>query len=116
MAAGLPPIVTNSGASLDFCPKEGVYFIDAKEVSCLEYPCGRMKAFQYPTFIQPSWAEPDLTSLGNRMREAFLDQQLLKRKAKFVQEFARNYTWDNIMDLILKRIFFLVDRHINYNF
>lgn len=116
MAAGLPPIVTNSGASLDFCPKEGVYFIDAEEVACLEYPCGHMKAFQYPTFVQPMWAEPSVKSLAEKMNESFKFPKILRQKAKFVREFARNYTWDNIIDQILKRIFYLVDRHVNYNF
>ncbi len=116
MAAGLPPIVTKSGASLDFCPKEGVYFIDAEEVVCLEFPCGRMKAFQYPTFVQPMWAEPSARSLADRMNESFCNRKELQKKARFVRSFAKNYTWDNIIDLILKRIFFLVDRHVNYNF
>ncbi|CAF4182136.1 unnamed protein product [Adineta steineri] len=104
MAAGLPPIVTKYGPSLDFCPDECAYFIDAKVTECFTSPCGKMKVAGTDTIIQAMWAEPNNQSLSQNMYRAYTDRIELRNKSQICRKHAQYYTWDKIADKIFKRL------------
>jgi glycosyltransferase involved in cell wall biosynthesis len=104
MAAGVPPIVTKYGPSLDFCPEECGYFVEARLTQCLRYPCGHMKLFGSDTVVQPMWAVPKIESLKAKLYQAYTDRVELRKKSKICQKHAEYYTWDKIADKIIKRI------------
>ncbi|CAF1448289.1 unnamed protein product, partial [Adineta steineri] len=104
MAAGVPPIVTKYGPSLDFCPEECAYYIDAKVTECFTDPCGKMKVFGLKTKMQAMWAEPNIQSLSQNMYRAYTNRIELKNKSKICRKHAEYYTWDKIADKMVKRL------------
>jgi glycosyltransferase involved in cell wall biosynthesis len=104
MATGLPPIVTKYGPSLEFCPEDCAYFVEAQETECRTHHCGNMTLFGYKTVVQAKWAEPNIESLSAQMYLAYTDRVQLRKKSKICQKYAENYTWDKIADKIIKRI------------
>ncbi|CAF4115394.1 unnamed protein product [Adineta steineri] len=104
MAAGLPPIVTKYGPSLDFCPEECAYYIDAKVTECFTDPCGKMKVFGFKTKIQAMWAEPNIQSLSQNMYRAYTNRIELRNKSQICRKHAEYYTWDKIADKMVKRL------------
>ncbi|MEW6447591.1 MAG: glycosyltransferase [Bacillota bacterium] len=66
MACGLPVIVTNYGACLDFCHPGNALLIDAKVVPATEKRAGSFETVGYPY-----WAEPDAEHLAHLMRSVY---------------------------------------------
>ncbi|CAF3930540.1 unnamed protein product [Adineta steineri] len=104
MTAGVPPIVTKYGPSLDFCPEECAYYIDAKVTECFTNPCGKMKVFGLKTKMQAMWAEPNIQSLSQNMYRAYTDRIELRNKSQICRKHAEYYTWDKIADKMVKRL------------
>ena len=100
MASGLPVIVTNHGAALDFCNQNNAYLVDAKEVMLKEKTIGHI-----PTVDHPWWAEPDPVSLVNLMMEVLENPDKAKRKAeKAYKTILESFTWDVVGDKVEERI------------
>ncbi|CAF4357710.1 unnamed protein product [Adineta steineri] len=104
MAAGVPPIVTKYGPSLDFCPEECAYYIDAKVTECFTNPCGKMEVFGLKTKMQAMWAEPNIQSLSQNMYRAYTNRIELRNKSQICRKHAEYYTWDKIADKMVKRL------------
>jgi glycosyltransferase involved in cell wall biosynthesis len=104
MATGLPPIVTKYGPSVEFCPEDCAYFVEAQETECRTHNCGNMRLFGHKTVVKAKWAEPNIQSLSAQMYLAYTDRVQLEKKSTICQKYAEYYTWDKIADKIIKRI------------
>ncbi len=100
MSAGLPVIVTNHGAALDFCNRNNAWLIDAKEVKLKEKTIGNI-----PTADYPWWAEPDSDSLAKCMRDVLGNPEIAKKKAEKARKtILSSFTWDDVGDKVANRI------------
>ena len=100
MAAGLPVVVTNHGAALDFCSSGNAYLIDAREVKLKEKAIGDIRTVDHPW-----WAEPDSRSLANLMKEIINEPDEAKRKAiKARKTILKSFTWDSVGEQVSHRI------------
>ncbi|MEW5761980.1 MAG: glycosyltransferase [Bacillota bacterium] len=90
MACGLPVIVTNYGACLDFCHPGNALLIDAKVVPATEKRAGSFETVGYPY-----WAEPYAEHLAHLMRWVYENpaeaQAIGWRAAADIQ---KKFTWD----------------------
>jgi glycosyltransferase involved in cell wall biosynthesis/tetratricopeptide (TPR) repeat protein len=88
MASGLPVIVPNGGACLDFCDEDNAWLIGAREVPILS------KEWT-PSVPGSWWLEPSRRELGEAMRAALEDGDTAKRKgASGRQRIVDDFTWD----------------------
>ncbi|MEW6772172.1 MAG: glycosyltransferase [Bacillota bacterium] len=90
MACGLPVIVTNYGACLDFCNDKNALLINASVVQATEKRAGNIETVGYPY-----WAEPDVEHLAHLMRWVY--ENPVKAQAIGLQAAAdiqQKLTWD----------------------
>ena len=100
MSAGLPVIVTNHGAALDFCTQDNAWLVDAKEVKLIEKTIGNI-----PTVDYPWWANPDSDSLIKCMRDILKNPEETKRKAVKAREtILASFTWEHVGNVVADRI------------
>ncbi|HKI44705.1 MAG TPA: glycosyltransferase, partial [Balneolales bacterium] len=100
MSAGLPVVVTDHGAALDFCNQDNAWLVDAKEVKLTEKTIGNI-----PTVDYPWWAEPDSGSLSRCMREVWKNPEEAKRKVERAREtILSSFTWDQVGNKVADRI------------
>jgi len=110
MAAALPVIVTNSGPVVDFCPNNTIcYLIEGRESNCIKDPCGDYKVFNLPTSEQPTWTEPDITSLRRLM--SFVVSHPVDRVEQGFR--ARNYivnhfSWNSAYNDLINELYSLL--------
>ncbi len=96
MAAGLPVMVTDYGAALDFCSDETAFLIPAEVVRFPDKRIGDLETVDYPW-----WAEPDRHRLGQLMRDVVAGPGLAIAKAATALAFIRaNFTWDHTAETI----------------
>ncbi len=106
MACGIPVIVTEGGATDDFCKPEFTYKIKATRrtftASSIQFASGA------------GWIlEPDLKELQRLLLHVYENSEEAKQKAKAACDHVlQHYNWKRITDLILKRIFLLVQKPI----
>ncbi|MEJ5349310.1 MAG: glycosyltransferase [Desulfosoma sp.] len=106
MACGVPVIVTEGGATDDFCKPEFTYKIKATR-----------RAFTAPTIQFASGAgwvlEPDLEELQKLLLHVYENFEEAKQKAQTACDHVlQHYNWKRITDLILARICLLVQKPI----
>ncbi|MDI6631666.1 MAG: glycosyltransferase, partial [Thermoanaerobacteraceae bacterium] len=90
MACGLPVIVTNYGACLDFCNDKNALLINASVVQATEKRAGNFETVGYPY-----WAEPDVEHLAHLMRWVY--ENPVKAQAiglQAVADIQQKLTWD----------------------
>ena len=100
MASGLPVIVTQYGAALDFCNPDNAYLIPAREQRLPERRIGDLETVDYPWL-----AEPDRTALKELMRHVVEHpaEARAKGQAGRAQIVAR-FTWPHVARIVLQRI------------
>ncbi len=108
MACGIPAIVTNGAACLDFCNESNSLLISAKKVI---YPD---KSIGGKELVDNAWLyEPDKTDLGNKMIFAYRNPEQNRKMGNIASKFTHlNFTWDNSSEILQKRIIELVRKPI----
>ncbi len=100
MACGLPVIVTNYGAALDFCDPRTAYLIPAVERRLLTRRVGPLEA------AGPLWvAEPDVEALAQLMRRVYehpAEAKAVGRRAS--QHIRRAFSWRRSAERVLERL------------
>lgn len=91
MACGVPAIVTDYGALVDFISDEACYRLNVRRMVDAHCPMHNLQGGQ--------WAEPDIDHLRALMRQAFEDRDELQRKAKQARAQALRWTWDNAAEI-----------------
>lgn len=109
MASGLPVISTAWGGQMDFLNEDNAYLVDYT----LEPPTARFDraiSFQYPEVFKSDmlWAEPHISSLQEKMREAYTWQEINKSKAEEAVETARAQTWTKGAAAIVKALWTVI--------
>lgn len=100
MASGLPVIVTNHGAALDFCGPENAYLIPAREQRLPERRIGDLETVDYPWL-----AEPDRATLKQLMRHVVEHPAEAQAKGRAGREvIAARFTWAHAARVALQRI------------
>jgi glycosyltransferase involved in cell wall biosynthesis len=100
MACGIPAMVPNGGACLDFCTAANSIFIEARKNVFEEK---RVDAFVTP--INPWMLEPSLDDLKNKLLYAVAHQQELKELgARAHDDVHAAWTWDHAYAVLKERI------------
>lgn len=100
MASGLPVIVTNHGAALDFCNKETAFLIPAQEMRKSDRRVGDLETVDYPW-----WGEPDVEALKRLLRHVYENPAEAKLKGKAGCDYVRtNFTWDHAAKAARRRL------------
>jgi len=89
MACGLPVIVPEHGACLDFCDPSVAYMVPAREVTLPETHVGDVE-----TVDRPWWAEVDAEALKRTMRRVFEHREEAREVGRRASEHIRSkFTW-----------------------
>ena len=108
MASGLPVIVTQYGAALDFCSDDNAYLIPASVVQLPEKRIGDQETVDLPWL-----AEPDLDALKKHLRHVFEHSDEATRKGQTGRSHIEaNFTWDNAASKVMGRIECLLTKPI----
>jgi glycosyltransferase involved in cell wall biosynthesis len=100
MACGLPVIVTNGGACLDFCNSENSFLVDAEKTYYKNKHVGGEETIDYPWLFEPSQEE-----LKRTMILALNDSELLKSKSeKALFDVSEHFTWEKIAQNVEHRV------------
>lgn len=100
MASGLPVMVTNGGACLDFCNNENSILILAEK----RFSNGK-KVDSLETVDFPWLYEPSLQDLKEKLIWAYNQPERIKAVGKKAEEFALKYfRWDNSSKVLEERI------------
>lgn len=100
MASGIPAIVTNGGACLDFCSEENSLLVNASKFFIKEKKIGDMETADYPWLFEPS-----LEDLKQKMVFSFQNQDEIKILGKKAQQFVSdNFSWDCSFKVLRHRI------------
>lgn len=91
MACGLPVIVTNYGACMDFCNMKNAFLVESKIEISKEKRIGDIV-----TIGNPFWAEPDIASLKDNMQYLYNNYDVACAKAKVAyNDIREKFTWEN---------------------
>ena len=101
MACGLPVIVTDWGASRDFCDDGVAYLVPARETPLEPGALGR----SLRTVDPPTWSEPDKQALRRLMRHAFENPEEARRKGRRASvRILGHFTWTRTVDAMIRRM------------
>lgn len=93
MACGLPVIVTEFGACLDFCNSENAYFIPAKR-EALSHVGG------WELSGEPFWASPSEDALTERLREMVQNPQQAKQRGELAsKQIQECFSWRHAAEI-----------------
>ena len=96
MACGLPVVVTEGGATDDFCTAETSYGVRSTR---------RPIAFQEETAGQTWLLDPDADHLAERMRQVLVEPEAARERGLKASEHVRsNLTWTRAADRIVERL------------
>lgn len=100
MACGLPVIVTNHGAALDFCNAENAYLVPARVVYLPQRRIDNIETVDYP------WvAEPDVDALAQLMRHVYEHPEEARRRGEEASRYVRTeFSWDKAAEKLLSRL------------
>jgi len=108
MACGTSVIVTNGGAALDFCNAENSFLVDAEKTFYKEKKVGELETVNHPWLYEVS-----LDELKSKMKYVFENVLEVKEKGKKSFEYVHsNFTWENAVKKIGKRIEVLSQKQI----
>jgi len=105
MACGVPCIVPNFGACLDYCNEQNAILVP---VSRIALPITKEFAFNTLGFKvevdHVDFCEVDPEKLAKQMRAVFENQGLVKEKKKNTSSTVSSFTWDNTVRSILEHL------------
>lgn len=90
MACGLPPVVTGWGGQLDFATPDTAWQVDYRLVPAIPVTPDR-----------GMWAEPDVSHLGQVLRESFRDTATRAHKRKAGLAAVRHWSWQRAARIAL---------------
>jgi len=95
LAVGTPVIVTNYGGPLDFVNEKNGWLVSVEDM---------VKSEGLPHYLYEDtlWAKPCVKDLGEKMRIAFDNKKLLKKKSKACVKSVKNFTWDKSAKELIK--------------
>lgn len=100
MACGLPVVVTNHGAPLDFVDATTGYLVDAQVTAI---PGDGLKSMELVG--EPYWAEPEMASLRRWMRHVFENREEARSVGRRAAETMRaSHTWDHAAQVAEERL------------
>lgn len=106
MACGLPVIVTEGGATDDFCTPETAYFIPSRPKGYLP---NDMRLVGGVLWV----VEPDVNALVNQLRHVHEHPEEARRKGlRALEKVRSHYTWDKVAEQVAKRAEILKNRPI----
>ena len=103
MSSGLPVIVTDYGACLDFCDAGNAFLIPAREERIDSHALP-------PPSIGYWWAEPDRLVLAEHMRRVVADPRQARELGQRARQRMREFTWERAAARALERIQVLAAR------
>ncbi|WP_049868350.1 MULTISPECIES: glycosyltransferase [Paenibacillus] len=96
MACGIPPIVPDRGASMDFCDEETAILVPSFEKRELQMKLGVSASIDFPWVI-----EIHVEDLRQKMRSAYQDPERLRELGANASSFIRQaFTWDATADTV----------------
>lgn len=108
MACGIPPIVTNGGACLDFCNYENSLLVKAKAIRYENKMIGDKELTDYLWLY-----EPDKNDLKKQMLFAVENRAKMLELGEAASKFAHNnFSWENSFEILQKRIVELINKPI----
>ena len=108
MACGLPVIVTNHGAALDFCDGANAYLVPARLACLPERHVAGLETVDFPTL-----AEPDVDALAEILRRVVADPEEARRRGERGRlRVVERLTWDHAATLVERRLLGLRGRPI----
>jgi glycosyltransferase involved in cell wall biosynthesis len=103
MASGLPVIVPNGGAALDFCSERTAWLVPAREVPIVS-------AEWHPSMAGSWWLEPSRAGLGEALRDVVDSPELAKYKgAEGRRRIVEAFTWDHVAARVAERVGVLLE-------
>jgi glycosyltransferase involved in cell wall biosynthesis/predicted Zn-dependent protease len=100
MASGLPVIVTDHGAALDFCNRDNAFLIPTRVVRFAERRVGDVETVDHPWL-----AEPDRQALVALLRATVKDNDERRRRADAgLVHIHKHFTWDHTADAVEERL------------
>jgi len=95
LAVGIPVIVTNYGGPLDFVNESNGWLVNVEKM---------VKSNGLPHYLYEDtlWAEPSVNDLGLKMRIAFSDKVLLKKKSRSCKKSVKGFTWNDSAKKLIK--------------
>jgi glycosyltransferase involved in cell wall biosynthesis len=97
MASGLPVVVTNYGACLDFCDAETARLVMASEQPIETHGLPEASIGYW-------WAEPDIEALGAEMRWIVANPEAARAMGERGRKRMRDFTWERAAEHALDRI------------
>ena len=97
MASGLAPLVTDGGATDDFCPPEAAFRVPARRALFPENRIGDLA-----TVGTPWWLEPNENALVELLRHAASHPHEVRRRATAARRASLNWTWDRAAERVLE--------------
>jgi len=108
MASGLPVIVTGSGGTRDYCNEQTAFLLPATQRQM-----ERKQLDDEPTLDYPTYAEPNVDELVERMRYVYDHRQDTRRIANAgMKKIRAEFTWDIAADKAAQRLIALRERPI----
>lgn len=109
MACGIPVIVPDNGACLDFCTKETTFFVPSVEIPLSDKKIGNLDTVDFPW-----WLSIDPKDLQKVMRFVYENRTLVKMKGqKASQHILSSFTWKKSFQHVLDRIRYLIQNQTN---
>ena len=103
MASGLPVIVPNGGAALDFCSERNAWLVPAREVPIAS-------AEWHPSMAGSWWLEPSRAGLGEALRDVVDSPELARYKgAEGRRRIVEAFTWDHVAARVAERVGVLLE-------
>jgi glycosyltransferase involved in cell wall biosynthesis/cytochrome c-type biogenesis protein CcmH/NrfG len=100
MACGLPVIVTNAGAALDFCSEERAYLLP-----CRITPLPEKRVGDLETVDSPFVAEPDSDALAALLRHVFNHPDQARARGAAARAYVTaQLTWAHAADRVVQRL------------
>lgn len=100
MASGLPVVITDYGAALDFCNTENAYLIPAIEVRKPDKFVDAMETVDHPW-----WSEPDAEALTQILRQVVANRDEARAKGRAASVHIRaHFTWEHAAEAVKARL------------
>lgn len=93
MSCGIPVIVTNYGACLDYCNHHNAFLVDCKIEKFSQKRVGTVETVDYPF-----WAEVDISDLRMKMRQVYENyNEALIKAEKAQKDIRENFDWEHTL-------------------
>ena len=108
MASGIPAIITNGGAALDFCNSSNSILVHAEKKFYNEKKIGDLETVDFPWIL-----EPDQLDVSEKMKFAFNNKEKVKEIGLNAYNSVKDdWKWDNSFKILKDRLYELSQKPI----